>query len=443
MKRRVADYIKQQHLLEQDKRYLVALSGGADSVCLLLILKSLGYSVEAIHCNFHLRGEESDRDEQFCKSLCDQQQVPIHLVHFDTREFAVLHHQSIEMAARTLRYRYFSQLCHDLPADAVCVAHHRDDSVETVLMNLIRGTGLHGLTGIHPVVESQEPPLRIIRPLLCTNRSEIEQFLRENRQEYMTDSTNLSSEEAVRNKIRLEVIPLLQQINPSVKESIAQTARWLQEAEKALDNLMPIMEGGTPSIPLSWLRQQPSPEYTLYRLVKDYGFTSSQIEQMACHLDAEPGTLFRSPTHELLFDRGALLIEPIGEPVKPMRIPEVGTYVIHNEMKMRVSLVSRSTSQTPLSTLPSVATLDATAVRFPLTVRATQRGDRFQPFGMKGTKLVSDYLTDRKRSLFDKRRQLVVTDATGQILWLVNERPADTFRVTDDTKTLLCLETLS
>ena len=275
------------------------------------------------------------------------------------------------------------------------------------------------------------------------NRSEIEQFLRENRQEYMTDSTNLSSEEAVRNKIRLEVIPLLQQINPSVKESIAQTAHWLQEAEKALGNLMPKMAGGTPSIPLSWLRQQPSPEYTLYRLVKDYGFTSSQIEQMACHLDAEPGTLFRSPTHELLFDRGALLIEPIGEPVKPMRIPEVGTYVIHNEMKMRVSLVSRSTSQTPLSTLPSVATLDAAAVRFPLTVRVTQRGDRFQPFGMKGTKLVSDYLTDHKRSLFDKRRQLVVTDATGQIVWLVNERPADSFRVTDDTKTLLCLETLS
>ena len=126
-----------------------------------------------------------------------------------------------------------------------------------------------------------------------------------------------------------------------------------------------------------------------------------------------------------------------------MRIPEVGTYVIHNEMKIRVSLVSRSTSQTPLSTLPSVATLDAATVRFPLTVRATQRGDRFQPFGMKGTKLVSDYLTDRKRSLFDKRRQLVVTDATGQILWLVNERPAESFRVTDDTKTLLCLETLS
>ncbi len=443
MKKRIAEFIRKQRMLEQDKRYLVALSGGADSVCLLLILKSLGYTVEAIHCNFHLRGEESDRDEAFCKSFCEQQQVPIHLVHFDTREYAALHHQSIEMAARTLRYRYFSQLCHDLPADAVCVAHHQDDSVETVLMNLIRGTGLHGLTGIHPVVESQEPPLRIIRPLLCVSRSEIEQFLKENRQAYMTDSSNLSSDEAVRNKIRLEVIPLLQQINPSVKESIARTAHWLQEAEKTIDDIAPAMEDRPSVISLSWLRQQPSPEFTLYKMVKHYGFTSAQIEQIASHLDAASGTLFRSTTHELLFDRDTLLVERIGEPMKPMRIPEAGTYVINSQMRMRLSLVSRSLLDAPLSMPPTKAVLDAAAIRFPLTVRPTQQGDRFQPFGMKGTKLVSDYLTDRKRSLFDKRRQLVVTDATGQIVWLVNERPADSFRVTDNTKMILCLETLS
>ena len=178
MVERVSKYILQHHLMEMDKKYLLALSGGADSVCLLLILKQLGYSIEAVHCNFHLRGEESDRDEQFCVSFCEKQQVPLHLIHFDTREYAALHHLSIEMAARELRYHYFAALCRDLQSDGVCVAHHQDDSVETVLMNLIRGTGVHGLTGIAPL-SILESDLKVIRPLLCMTRDEIEQFLQD------------------------------------------------------------------------------------------------------------------------------------------------------------------------------------------------------------------------------------------------------------------------
>ena len=148
---KVAQFIMKHHLLASDKRYLVALSGGADSVSLLLILKELGFSVEAIHCNFHLRGEESERDESFCRQLCDEQQIKLHLVHFDTQAYAQLHKVSIEMAARQLRYRHFAHLCCDLQFQGVCVAHHQDDVAETVLMNLIRGTGIKGLSGIKVV----------------------------------------------------------------------------------------------------------------------------------------------------------------------------------------------------------------------------------------------------------------------------------------------------
>ena len=165
--------------------FLVALSGGADSVCLLLAMKRLGYRVEAIHCNFHLRGAESDRDEEFCKRLCEREQIPFHTVHFDTKTYAEVHKVSIEMAARELRYNYFEQLRKAIDAEAILVAHHKNDAVETLLMNLLRGTGIHGLQGIKPRNG------RIIRPLLCVSRQEIVEWLNMIGQDYVTDSTNL------------------------------------------------------------------------------------------------------------------------------------------------------------------------------------------------------------------------------------------------------------
>lgn len=449
MVERVSKYILQHHLMEMDKKYLLALSGGADSVCLLLILKQLGYSIEAVHCNFHLRGEESDRDEQFCVSFCEKQQVPLHLIHFDTREYAALHHLSIEMAARELRYHYFAALCRDLQSDGVCVAHHQDDSVETVLLNLIRGTGVHGLTGIAPL-SILESDLKVIRPLLCMTRDEIEQFLQDISQDYVTDSTNLQADMAVRNKIRMEVIPLLQQINPSVNECIALSAHHIQEAAKVFDAAMKthvakVMTDNRISIKM--LKTLPSPEYTLYTILKDYGFSSLQVEQISQRLDAEAGTVFSSATHELLVDREDLIIEQLFVPAKPMRIPEPGTYLYpcasngtrHDEdsIRFRFSLTKMNMGDIPHD--KHTACLDAATVSFPLTIRPVQQGDRFQPFGMKGSKLVSDYLTDRKCSLFEKRRQLVVTDSTNRIVWLVNQRPNDCCRVTELTKEVLLI----
>lgn len=446
LNRKVETFIRQQHLLQSDGRYLVALSGGADSVCLLLVLKQLGYFVEAIHCNFHLRGEESDRDELFCKNLCAGKQIPLHLVHFDTREYAQLHKVSIEMAARQLRYHHFASLCHDLGFDGVCVAHHQDDVAETVLMNLIRGTGIKGLTGIKPKIQQRlrvgakagiSTNLTVIRPLLCVTRDEIEHFLKEIGQDYVTDSTNLVPD-VLRNKIRLQVLPLLDEIAPSASRNIVETAENVAFAEEFLDQAVSGMmeelkdEG---SISVSKIKS----EYLLFRILSDYGFTSVQIKQIYAHLDAPTGTEFRSESHILVFDRGRLLIEEVEKnPFHEMRIPEEGTYILDETAKLRMERMPKPEGfEIPRSS--DVIAVDADRLQMPLTVRLPQEGDRFTPFGMQGSKLVSDFLTDQKLSLLEKRRQLIIHDSTGRILWVVGLRPDNHFRITDSTRTILRL----
>ena len=446
LNRKVETFIRQQHLLQSDGRYLVALSGGADSVCLLLVLKQLGYFVEAIHCNFHLRGEESDRDELFCKNLCAEKQIPLHLVHFDTREYAQLHKVSIEMAARQLRYHHFASLCHDLDFDGVCVAHHQDDVAETVLMNLIRGTGIKGLSGIKPKIQQRlrvgvktgiPIPLTVIRPLLCVTRDEIEHFLKEIGQDYVTDSTNLVPD-VLRNKIRLQVLPLLDEIAPSASRNIVETAENVAFAEELLDQAVSGMmeelkDDG--SIPVSKIKS----EYLLFRILSGYGFTSVQIKQIYAHLDAPTGTEFRSESHVLVFDRGRLLIEEVEKnPFHEMRIPEEGTYILDETAKLRIERMPKPEGfEIPRSS--DVIAVDADSLQMPLTVRLPKEGDRFTPFGMRGSKLVSDFLTDQKLSLLDKRRQLIIHDSTGRILWVVGLRPDNHFRITDSTRTILRL----
>ena len=220
---KVVQYIERHKLFSLDDKILVALSGGADSVALLRLLLSLGYTCEAAHCNFHLRGAESDRDEHFVRQLCLEHRVTLHTVHFNTEQEAKERHISIEMAARELRYAWFEKTREACSAAVIAVAHHQDDSVETLLLNLIRGTGINGLRGIRPRNG------HIVRPLLCLDRKEITGYLESIGQSYVTDSTNLQ-DEYTRNKIRLNLLPMMQEINPSVKESILKTAEHLDDA---------------------------------------------------------------------------------------------------------------------------------------------------------------------------------------------------------------------
>ena len=429
---KVAGFIAKHQLLTKEELQLVALSGGADSVALLRVLLALDYRVEAVHCNFRLRGDESDRDEQFVKDLCNRHHVPLHLIHFDTAEYASLHQVSIEMAARELRYRYFDQLRQDIGAETVCVAHHRDDAVETFLMNLLRGAGIHGLTGIRPHNG------HIVRPLLCVSRQEVLQYLDSIGQDYVTDSTNLQPD-VLRNKLRLQFIPLLEQLSPGASDNIARSATYLSEAEKVYNaswSALGAQWGLT--LPLSTLKSSPSPLCLLHEWLSPYGFNRTQIEQILTCVDGGSGREFTSATHTLVIDRDAMMIEPVSVPMKPLVIPEPGNYRLSDDRLLKVD----SSDNVSISKLADCATLDKAKVLFPLTVRPVQSGDVFSPFGMEGRKLVSDFLTDRKLSILEKRRQLVVTDATGAILWLVGLRTDNRFRVNSDTTAILRLTLL-
>lgn len=418
MLNKVKDYIRKHKLLNDNGLYIVALSGGADSVALLLLLDEMGYNIHAAHCNFHLRGEESDRDELFCESLCQQKSIPFHRIHFDTLTYAETHKVSVEMAARELRYHYFEELRSDIGATGVCVAHHQDDSVETVLLNLIRGTGLRGLTGI------QCRNGHILRPLLCVSRKEIESYLQTKDQSYVIDSTNLE-DDMLRNKVRLRVIPLLQELNPAVTENILRTSENLTEAQGILDSIVSLYKNSK-SLDLNELKKYGSSEYILFEWLKDYGFNGVQVKEA---MGAETGSIFTSLLgYDLLVDRGRFVVEPTLKSLKPLCIPEEGTYVLDEETKISVKKVPVWVSREE-----RVATLDASKVHFPLTVRRVEKGDKMVPYGMRGHRLLSDIMTDRKMTLFEKRRQIVVVDAKGIIVWLAGIRISDLCQIDDTT----------
>ncbi len=426
-------YINRYKLLNTNNLYLVALSGGADSVALLLLLKEHGFNVHAAHCNFHLRGVESDRDEAFCMELCQQIGIELHRAHFDTRTYADLHKVSIEMAARELRYRWFEQLRQDIGAAGICVAHHRDDSVETVLLNLVRGTGLRGLTGIKPRNGY------ILRPLLCVSRVEIEAFLTEKGQKYVTDSTNLEAD-VLRNKVRLQVLPLLRELNPAVSENIQRTAENLGEAQEVLDAVVGKYKDSN-ILELSELEKYGSSEYIVFEWLKNYGFNGNQVRQI---LDAECGGIVSSAMgYDVLKDRSRLIVEktenyPQGvrnvtsRPSKRIVVPEEGTCGLDENNTFRVRKCAVYVSK-----VPHIATLDAGKVSFPLTVRRVEEGDWMVPYGMKGRKLLSDLMTDLKMNVFEKRRQLLVVDAQGVIVWAVGLRTDHRVAVGNQTKTVL------
>jgi len=436
---RISGFIGQKQLLSKTGKYIVTLSGGADSVTLLYVLKRLGYDIEAAHCNFKLRGNESDRDEKFCSDLCCDEGIKLHIVHFDTKSYASLHKISIEMAARNLRYAYFEQLRKDIGADAICVAHHRDDSVETLLMNLIRGTGLHGLKGI------SARNGRIIRPLLCVSRREIEDFLASEGKTFITDSTNLI-DDVVRNKIRLDIIPMMKDINPSVCDNIFKTTQIISDALSIIDPLVynaaeDITHDGEHGfyISIKKLKAQTAPEYILFSILKAYGYTPAQADNIYRTTASSSGRRFFSKTHQLLIDRENIIVEERHTPEeKVIVMPETGTYIYNRKLKLRIEAVE-NTSDFKMIPARNMAYADASKLTFPLTLRTTVKGDRFCPFGMKGSKLVSNYLTDRKKSLFDKERQLLIEDATGKIVWLVNERADNRFRIGSDTKNIIVI----
>lgn len=420
---RIAQYIKKERLLVPQDNVLVTLSGGADSVAMLHILLALGYTCEAAHCNFRLRGKESDEDEMFVRQLCRQLSVKLHTTHFDTEAYAQSKKISIEMAARELRYEWFAQLKRAHHFSVIAVAHHRDDSVETVLLNLIRGTGINGLLGIRPKNED------VIRPLLCVTRHEIVHYLDHIGQHYVTDSTNLQ-DEYIRNKIRLKLLPLIQEINPSVAHSIHEMSGHLREVANVYTNA--IQEGKTrvetkDGVVISKLLAEPSPQALLFEILHPLGFTSAQIDNIMEALYGQAGKVFVSKNgYRVIKDRKLLIIdkeEPATTDTPPFRLKfEYKEY-------------------TPSFVIPKekhIACFDANKLEEPIVVRRWKSGDYFIPFGMKGKKKVSDYLTDRKFSIAQKEQQWVLC-SNQRIAWVIGERTDNRFRVDDTTQKVVII----
>ena len=416
MKEKVRKYIEANQILTPDGLVLVAVSGGADSIALAIVLQRLGYSVQALHCNFHLRGEESDRDERFVSDFCRQKDIPLLIRHFETREYAAQHNISIEMAARDLRYEWFYQVLAETKAQCIAVAHHKNDQAETLLLNLVRGTGIRGLAGMYPLRNN------IARPLLCVTREEILSYLNQMNQDYVTDSTNLERE-ATRNKVRLDVLPLLAEINPNIISTLSDTCSIMasslplyqkgveEELQKALINADEI------NIPL--LQESGKADILLYEWLKDNGFTNTQLMEISQSLDSTSGKIWESRTHRILKDRNSLIRQEKGSQPEQMEIIQKEVHSI-------------------TETGPDIAYFDKDKLRLPITYRMAREGDWFIPFGMKGKKLISDYLTDIKATRFQKEHQLLALSGED-IIWVVGHRSDNRYRVDGNTHRILRL----
>ncbi len=422
--------------IERTAALLVALSGGADSVALLCALLAAGWRVEAAHCNFHLRGEESDRDQRFVESLCRKHGVRLHIAGFDTLDEARRNGESIEMAARRLRYEWFDRLLDARGLAAVAVAHHADDNAETLLLHLVRGTGWRGLAGMG------WRRGRVVRPMLRTERREAEAYLARCGQDYVTDSSNLVPD-VKRNRIRLQVMPLLRELNPSIVQTLTDTATRMAEAGLLADNAVAAArervcretEGGL-DIDITALRKEGAAATLLHEWLGTLGFSVAQTDDMAARLDGASGARYEAPGWLLVRDRGKLCLRPANGHGEPFAMDADGCYALPDGRKLHRTTLTREA----LGSIPrdaATACLDADRLG-QLVCRPVRRGDRFQPYGMKGSKLVSDYLTDRKRTLHDKARAYVLcSDET--IAWLVGERPDQRFALTPTTRRVVVI----
>ena len=426
LKQDVQKFIEEKKLFNLQDKILVALSGGADSVALLRVLQSLGYICECAHCNFHLRGLESDRDETFVRQLCEKQRILLHVTHFDTSAYAKDHHLSIEMAARELRYEWFEHIRKEIGASVIAVAHHRDDSVETFLLNLMRGAGINGLRGI-PVKNG-----KIVRPLLSVSREDILDYLQAIHQEYVTDSTNLE-DEYMRNKIRLNILPAMKEVNPSIMETIQETTFrfseisniYQQDRTEAIAHKVTSTSPDLFRISLVDVLDDVAPLSLLHEILFPKGFNGSQIQDIYRTLSSsQSGKRFFSAKWEVLRDREYIWIK---KKTPTQSIPEI---------------MMEEIERTPSFVIPRdkhIACLDADKINRPLTIRKWERGDKFVPLGMNGKKNVSDYLTDKKYSLFQKENQYVVC-CGEDIVWLVNERTDHRYRITDNTQRIMLIQ---
>lgn len=435
MLRKVASYIEKYRLLQSKKAVLVGLSGGTDSVTLLSVLKALDYPCIAAHCNFHLRGEESNRDEAFVVELCKKKEIRLLKTDFDTFGYAQLKGISIEMAARELRYNWFYEIAGENNVQAIAIAHHADDNIETLLLNLCRGTGLKGLTGI-PVKND-----KIVRPLLCCTRREIENYVTVNSLSSVEDSTN-ALVDYKRNRLRNEIIPLLEAINPSVRKTLYESIERFDGIFRVYNNAINSIRENLLSegencikIDIKKLEKQADIPTVLFELLNEYAFNASQVKQIANSIYEESGKQFFAENYILTKDRDFLIIVKKQENSDEVYVIDENCEMINHPINLTIKKY-KITHDFDISKSADCVQVDANKLAFPLTIRRWRNGDAFYPFGMKNKKKISDFFIDIKLSRSEKE-QVWLLLSRKEIVWVIGKRLDNRFRVTGSTKSIV------
>ncbi len=433
-------YIHEEKLFHNSQRILLAVSGGADSMLMLHLFTHAGFSVGVAHCNFGLRGSESDGDEQFVAEYCDNHNLAFYVKHFKTQDYAMEKGISIEMAARDLRYEWFNSLLDPHKYDFLATAHHQDDVIETFLINLSRGSGIKGLSGIQPKSG------RIIRPMLFTNRNEIQDYCQRLKIGFRTDSSNVDVVYK-RNLIRQQILPLLEQVNPAFRRNALKTIGTLNETGMLFQQRMSEIRALVYSeddqgvmIHIDKLLNLNPLRTILFELIREFGFQTEQIDDIIDSLTKESGRKFFSDEYRLVKDREYLLISPFVLKQDQIFYIEEDCLKINYPVHLSLETIDRK-SDFRFSTHQNVADLDLDKVVFPLILRHWQEGEYFQPLGMTGMKKMSDFFVDEKYSIPDKENAWILASG-NQPVWIVGKRLDDRFKITAKTKRILRIKWL-
>lgn len=439
MQEKLEAFVSENNLFCKNDRILIALSGGVDSVVLAHLMLKANYDIALAHCNFHLREEESNRDEAFVRSWAEKNGVRLFVKEFDTFSYMKENKLSLEMAARDLRYQWFDSLLKEYGFSYLATAHHLDDSIETFFINLLRGTGIAGLHGI------QAKNDKIIRPLLFATREEILSYAKKNSISFVEDSTN-SETKFTRNKIRHNLFPILKELNPNFEFALKKDIEHLRdtefvfrrEIEKVKQEIIE-KEKDVFKIKIERLQELTPLNIYLYEILSEYGFNETNINDILLCLNENSGKQFFSKTHRLLKDRQYIFIDKIKDESKNdffLINQEQGSLIYPLRMQMEVM---RDLKFVNISKSKNIAMLDFDLLKFPLVLRKWRQGDSFVPFGMKKEKKLSDYFTANKYSLIDKENQWILC-SEEKIIWIVGERIDDRFRISNTTKNILKIE---